>query len=48
MEKFQYQANHLAKYRAKMAVDLINRDMEKKLRLPDFMLLISILILLFS
>jgi hypothetical protein len=48
MEKFHYQANHLAKYRAKMAVKILNREVDRKYSLPDLLLLLSALILLLS
>jgi len=47
MEKFIYQADHLAKYRAKMAVKVLNREISNPVTVSDFATLLSAISLLF-
>ena len=46
--KFPYEADKLAKYRAKMAVTVLNREQDRRITLPDLLLLLSILALLLA
>jgi len=46
LKKFPYEADKLARYRRRMAVEVLNRDIARKFTLPDLLLMLSALLLL--